>query len=95
MALGALDSGMAPDMGADTGSDEASEPGGYEPKDDFEREAKDFLDDSLPMEERIGALKEAIKICAAKDYGEADGGGAEEKKPAGGLALIFGPKKKG
>lgn len=63
----------------------------FTPKDDFEREAVDFLDDSKPMGDRVLALKEAIRICAEKDYGESD-----EKKPAGGLALVFGgPKKKG
>ncbi len=89
-SMGAPDTGMGPDPAA---SDEAGE-GAYEPKDDFEREAKDFLDDTLPMGDRITALKEAIKICAEKDYGSSGEGGGE-KKP-GGLALIFGsPKKKG
>jgi hypothetical protein len=91
MGMGAPDTGMEPDMG-----DEATESEGFEPKDDFEREAKDFLDDSLPMETRIDALREAVKLCMDEDYGGGEGGSSSgEKKPAGGLALIFGPKKKG
>jgi hypothetical protein len=83
----------APDEGM---GDEATEPEGEEPADDFEREAFDFMDDSLPKATRAMALKEAIKLCMDKDYGT--GGGGSEGKPKGGsgLALIFGgaPKKK-
>lgn len=87
---------MLPIGAPEAEGDEASEPEGYEPKDDFEREAKDFLDDSLPMESRIMALKEAIKLCASEDYGGGEGEGGEPSgKKAPGLALIFGaPKKK-
>lgn len=78
---------MEGDMG-----DEATEPKDEEPADDFEREAFDFMDDSLPKATRAMALKEAIKLCAEKDYGS---GGGEKPKGEGGLALIFGgPKKK-
>jgi len=92
--------GMFGDMAApEPDADEAGGPSdgdadNFTPKDDFEREAVNFLDDSKPMGERVLALKEAIKICAEKDYGGDEGSGGE-KKPGGGLALIFGPKKKG
>jgi hypothetical protein len=88
--MGMLEPAPPADMG-----DEATEPAGEEPKDDFEREAFDFMDDSLPMATRAMALKEAIKLCAEKDYGSATGGG-EKPKGDTGLALIFGgePKKK-
>ena len=66
--------------------------GAYEPKDEFEREAKDFLDDTKPMGERLMALKEAIRICSEKDYGSSSSGSGDK---GGGLAMIFGaPKKK-
>ena len=85
--------GGAPEPDADeAGGPSDGDADNYEPKDDFEREAKDFLDDTKPMGERIMALKEAIKICSSEDYGSSGGG---EKKPGGGLALIFGKDKKG
>jgi hypothetical protein len=84
--------GLGMDLGSPMGeSDEASEPAGEEPKDEFEREAFDFMDDTLTKAERAMALKEAIRICSEGDYGEEGG----EEKPKGGLALVFGPKKKG
>ena len=95
---GMEDMGMGSDMGA-MGGDEASESDGFEPKDDEEREIKDFMDESLPMPDRVSALQEAIRLCvekhvspdSLKDYGSSEGG----EKPGGGLAMIFGaPKKK-
>lgn len=65
------------------------------PSDPFELEATTFLDDALPMPERITALKEAIRLCLEEDQA----GGYDSDKPKGGdagLALIFegGGKKK-
>lgn len=72
-------------LGGEMGS--AEEP--FEPADEFEREAADFLDETLPMAQRMMALKEAIKLCAQEDYAS-----PESEKPAGGLALVFGDKEK-
>lgn len=91
--------GMGMGMGAEPDADESGgmsdlDADDYEPKDEFEREAMDAFDDTKPMAERMIALKEAIRICAEKDYAS-EGSGGEEKKGSG-LALIFGaPKKKG
>ncbi len=96
MAMG-MDMGMGGDMGGDLppAEPDADDMGGdaYEPKDEFEREAMDAFDDTKPMAERMMAFKEAIRICAEKDYGSDEG---PEKKSGSGLALVFGaPKKKG
>lgn len=69
-----------------------------EPLSDFDREAADVFDDTLPMESRSMALKEAIKLCMKEDYGSSGSVGGSEpggEKPKSGLALILGvPKKK-
>jgi hypothetical protein len=93
--MAVVDMDMGPPAGAgmdDMGSDESTEPGGEEPADDFEREAFDAMDDSLPKKSRAMALKEAIRMCLEKD--EAGGYGGDEGKPKSGLALILGPPKK-
>ena len=78
--------------------DDGSEPEGKEPASDFDREANDVFDTSLPNETRAMALKEAIKLCMSEDYGSKDSGpppGGGEGKGKSGLALILGvPKKK-
>lgn len=97
MAMG-MDMGMGGDIGGSVDTDmppPEDDFGAYEPKDEFEREAKDFLDDTKPMGERLLALKEAIKICSEEDYA-AESADGPEKKSGSGLALVFGaPKKKG
>lgn len=75
----------SPGLGGPMGS--ADEP--FEPADEFEREAVDFLDESMPMASRMMALKEAIRLCV-----EQDKAGGYEKPPAEGLALVFGDKEK-
>ena len=77
--------------------DEGSEPEGKEPASDFDREANDVFDTSLPNETRAMALKEAIKLCMSEDYGDKGSGPSPggEGKGKSGLALILGvPKKK-
>lgn len=75
--------------------DEASEPEGKEPPGDFDREAADVFDDTLPIEARSMALKEAIKLCMKEDYSSSEPGGSEAGgKPKSGLALILGVPKK-
>ena len=82
------ESSELPPLGGEMGG--AEEP--FEPADEFEREAADFLDDSLPMASRMMALKEAIKLCVEKD--EAGGYGKPSEGPKTGLALVFGDKEK-
>lgn len=83
------------DAGAPTESeDEAMEPGDLDMEaeapelDTFEMEARSAFDESLPMDERMAALKGAIMSCMGTDYG-----GEKDKKADSGLALIFGGKK--
>lgn len=81
----------------DPDSDDVGEHG-Y--SDEETKEIMDFMDDSLPQDARASALQEAIRLCVEKHVkpeamSSGMGMGSEEKKPAGGLALIFGPKKKG
>lgn len=92
MALGAPDSGMS--LGGDPGADMGGAPpgGDDEPADDFERAAKDALDDSLPPKERWAALKEAIHACD-DDYGSSPTASGEKPKGILGIALGV-PKKK-
>jgi hypothetical protein len=62
--------------------------------DDFASYARDFLNTELEESERIDALKAAIHACMGEGE-EADEEEGAEKKPAAGLALVFGgPKKK-
>jgi hypothetical protein len=59
------------------------------PASDFDMYADEFLDESLPAEDRRAALKAAIMTCMDTDYApesEKDG----KPKEDGGLALIFG-----
>lgn len=69
--------------------------------DEETREIMDFMDDSLPQEERVSALQEAIRLCVEKhvspDALTGASAGGERPKGDTGLALIFGggePKKK-
>lgn len=59
---------------------------------EFDSEASVALDPKAPMGERMMALKEAIRICTEKDYGDKGGG----KKSGGGpgIALLLSPKGK-
>lgn len=94
MADGALDMdalGGSPETGEPLGGEMGGADEPFEPKDEFEREAMDFMDEEMPMASRMMALREAIKLCTASDYG-AKPGGAE--KPPAGLALVFGGKEK-
>ncbi len=86
--MGGDESSEMPPLGGEMGS--AEEP--FEPADEFEREAADFLDESLPMASRMMALKEAIKLCAEED--KAGGYGKPSEGPKTGLALVFGDKEK-
>lgn len=78
------------DEGAES-YDEAPESGEGAPAvDDFTMEAQAAFDTSLPVEERVAALKNAIMACMGTDYGS-----EEPPKEKGGLALLFAePKKK-
>lgn len=93
MGLGGMGSEEEPDADESGGMSD-SDADDFSPKDDFEREAVDFLDDSKPMGERVMALREAIRLCSEKDYGSSSS--APGKKPALDIAMVFGgPKKKG
>jgi len=56
--------------------------------DEFEVEARAFLDAGLPIEERTAALKNAIMACQGTDYGA-----EPEMKGDSGLGALFGSKK--
>lgn len=79
-------------MGSDPAASE------FEPKDDEERAYVDFMDEALPMEERVAAIKEAVRLCVEKQSGgeySGSSGGSSEKKPKDIDLLVFGaPKKK-
>jgi hypothetical protein len=77
------DEEMAPE--SETGPDES----GVDESDEFNASARSAFDASLPMDERIAALKSAIMECQG-GYGGDSGG---EKKPSSALSLIFGGKK--
>ena len=87
--MGGDESSEMPPLGGEMGG--AEEP--FEPADEFEREAVDAFDDSLPMASRMLALKEAIRLCVEQDKAggyKAPGGAG----PKTGLALVFGDKEK-
>ena len=78
--------------------------GEHGPDDEETRELTDFMDESLPTEQRMQALQEAIRLCVEKhvkpdalsgaSYSSSDSGPA--KKPGIDIAMVFGgPKKKG
>lgn len=88
---------MMSEMGGELPSDPLGGPMGsaeepFEPADEFEREAVDFLDESMPMASRMMALREAIKLCVEQD--KAGGYDKPGAAPAEGLALVFGDKEK-
>ncbi len=87
-------------MGREPGApDYEGAPGesGNESLDEFETEIRAAFPDNDWTPEKVMAMKEAIKICVAKDEaGGYDDKGPPPKKGDAGLALIFeGPKKKG
>jgi hypothetical protein len=91
---GMMDMMGAPEPDAGMSDMDADDPGDYEPKDEFEREAMSAFDDSLPMADRMIALREAIKLCGEEDYGSSEKPAG--KKPGVDVLLAFGgPKKKG
>lgn len=74
------------------------EPAEFEPKDDEERAYVEAFPENAWDENRMAAIKEAVRLCVEKNAG----GGYDEPAPksssgkgGSGLALIFGePKKK-
>jgi hypothetical protein len=90
-----MDMGMPEPDADESGGPSDADADNFTPKDDFEREAADFLDDSKPMGERVMALREAIKLCGESDYGSEPGSSGGEKKKGGvDLLLAFGGPKK-
>lgn len=89
---------------ADYGDDAESESGSGDADPDYGQDAADFtaaarvvFNDSASFEDRSAALKEAIKICAENDAGDA--ASPVKPLPKGGgpaaLLLAFSRKKKG
>ena len=78
-----------PYMTDDPMADEEEAPD--EELDDFSAAISEAFPDQTWDEDRLAAMKEAIRICVEKDQA---GGYGEKPKEKGGLALIFGPKPK-
>jgi hypothetical protein len=87
----------APMDDMDMGASMSDEPAAFEPKDDEERAYVEAFPDNAWDENRMAAIKEAVRLCVEKNagggYDEPSGG--SDKKPKDIDLLVFGaPKKK-
>ena len=66
--------GSAPSGGDETGSASEGSPDEENGEDEFTMHAEDFLDDSLPMPQRVEALRNAILSVSTPPTGTEDSG---------------------